>query len=803
MDVAIRAANLRFSPKPLARVLLFAALFLCFFGEELYAIQAASPLHWSGDQTFWDRKNNAVRLMGHAAVHQEGESITADRINLDLNTRVIDAYGHAVYITEKTVIYGEEMHFNMETRTGTIVGGRVSTESFTLTGERINKLGPGRFQTHKGSYTTCRDCPQSWQFYGEDVDMEIEGYARMRGVVAKVKDTPVLWVPYMIVPLKTQRQSGFLFPKFGFTDLGFNFLQPFFWATSRSTDMTFAFGQYGGRGVRGEWEGRYQLDAGKGQANLYYLKDDTFRPRREDQSYLPRGGNRWGLNVVQQQELPFGISEKLRIVEVSDNYYVNNFSDIEGKGQSALSSELFFNKTSDAASGYLAARRYRNIINPQVTIDDPLKFDPSTVQVYPTAGLSMNDRILFGTPISAGLGLGVTNFSRTAGFFDRDPFTSQSDPFRDYVPGVDPIRKATRVSATPSLYTTLRPWDVMSVVPSLEYRSFFYSFHNHVPNLTRGYLLFRTDFSTQLERIYNTEDQDIPRTKHLIRPILTYNLIPTPFINNGSGSKENDHPFLRQIEYAQEKGFAGYNFDNYDIVPLDATKTYSNYFVPLGNSVTYGFTTQLVRRRGNVFVDMPSYQRSVEFRTGQTYNFRELRKANPEPFSRFFAGLGLGFDKWGSSTDYSYTPYVPFDDQHRRHTVSTSVSYTFERSIHSGLFAFDRSFSLGYSYNTVGSSKVSSLRGGLTYSINDYILPNFSSEYEFFTHRLMNLNAMLRLQFPSRCWKLDIGFSRYVCPRPDQPAGEGICMGPTFDFALNLTGNSYGGVSGVSSQVVK
>src|SRR5208283_5218944 len=96
------------------------------------------------------------------------------------------------------------------------------------------------------------------------------------------------------------------------------------------------------------------------------------------------------------------------------------------------------------------------------------------------------------------ISLGVTNFTRSGPTFDRnqavDPGTlPPSPPAPLYYPGIDPIRKTTRVSITPSLYTTLRPFDTYTLIPSLELRSFYYSFPDQIPDLYRGYLLFRTD----------------------------------------------------------------------------------------------------------------------------------------------------------------------------------------------------------------------------------------------------------------------------------------------------------------------
>ena len=187
---------------------------LLWLGLSLAAAPAAlaavegEPLHTSADKQLWHRKENYVELFGHAVVSQPGETLTADYVRLDLTSRVLDARGNCVYVSAGSVIYGDEMHFNLDTRTGTVVGGRVSNQKFTLSGDRINKLGEGRFQTHWGEYSTCVDCPNSWSLLAEDVDMQVDGYAYMSNVTTKVDDAPAFWLPYLVVPMKTRRQTG-------------------------------------------------------------------------------------------------------------------------------------------------------------------------------------------------------------------------------------------------------------------------------------------------------------------------------------------------------------------------------------------------------------------------------------------------------------------------------------------------------------------------------------------------------------------------------------------------------------------
>jgi hypothetical protein len=356
-------------------------------------------------------------------------------------------------------------------------------------------------------------------------------------------------------------------------------------------------------------------------------------------------------------------------------------------------------------------------------------------------------------------------------------------------PGIDPLREATRISVTPSLYTAFRPLDVLSVMPSLEYRGFFYNFGGLVPNLSRGYLLFQVDMSTQLERVFDfPNDPEVPRTKHLIRPILTYSYIPW-VIEDPVG-----HPFLSQIVNAQKNNITGYNFDDNDIVPIGYTKNGANYFVPLGNSLAYGFTTQWVRRKGAIDSSAASYQRAIELSAGQSVNFQEftnpVEPGRPHPWTRFFSILNLSFDRFSSSTTYYYYPDLV--DPNTRHTVSTGLSWILERATHQRILTFDRSVSLGYSFFRVINAATSNLSGTVNFSLSDYVLPTGTLSYSFVTNQLLNASLGVQLQSPSRCWRFSTGLG-YDSSR------SGLEF--RFEWSLNITGSGFGGVGDFANQL--
>ena len=54
-----------------------------------------------------------------------------------------------------------------------------------------------------------------------------------------IKGIPVLYSPYIVLPIKTKRQTGFLIPTVGYNTMdGFKIKEAFFWAIADNIDAT-------------------------------------------------------------------------------------------------------------------------------------------------------------------------------------------------------------------------------------------------------------------------------------------------------------------------------------------------------------------------------------------------------------------------------------------------------------------------------------------------------------------------------------------------------------------------------------
>jgi LPS-assembly protein len=192
----------------------------------------------------YDQQSNTLTARGGVTVTREDTVLTADEVLYDRTNAVVEARGNVVVTDAQGTVHGDFAHLDLEAETGwidhadsTLPGG-----GYTLQAGRLQKRGGPRYSVADGVFTTCEcgglDRP-SWSIAGGRTDVTLEGIGVARDVTFRVKDVPVLWAPILAFPVNTQRASGFLMPRVGYSNRrGFQYEQPFFWAISKSTDAT-------------------------------------------------------------------------------------------------------------------------------------------------------------------------------------------------------------------------------------------------------------------------------------------------------------------------------------------------------------------------------------------------------------------------------------------------------------------------------------------------------------------------------------------------------------------------------------
>src|SRR4030095_4047705 len=209
--------------------------------------ESGSKIRGSADTLESGNGSNRIEASGNVEMKRGTMTLKADEVRFNRETKDTEAKGKVVVDDpEWKLKSADSMQLNMETETGEIQNGDLFLEDghLSMSGRRFQKFGGQTYHVDNGFFTTClcESGAPSWKLSAEQMDLALDGVGTLKNGYFYIYDVPVFYIPYGYFPLRSERQTGLLFPTIGnSTQDGFRFLQPFFWAISKSTDATVAF----------------------------------------------------------------------------------------------------------------------------------------------------------------------------------------------------------------------------------------------------------------------------------------------------------------------------------------------------------------------------------------------------------------------------------------------------------------------------------------------------------------------------------------------------------------------------------
>ncbi len=315
---------------------LFAALVLIsppagYAGEE-----PPPEIRLKADELIYDHETETMEAVGNVRIRRKDLRLTADRVRFRPKTSTAAASGNVVLSIHEEVLTGERIEVDLVRETGTIYNGTLISGmvGFIVRGKRIQKTGDRIYAAKEVAVTACEGPVPDWEITCDRLKLKAGGYGTARGAAFRIRKIPVLWSPFMIFPVKKDRQSGFLLPEPGLSDrLGTEVLLPFFWAISESKDMTLYFHHLSKRGEKVGAEFRFAAS----RITKGVLQLDGFADRRLDQgtvdtgytddTWLRTNTDRYWFRMKSDLDLPAGIIAAADLDVVSDPDYLMTFQE--------------------------------------------------------------------------------------------------------------------------------------------------------------------------------------------------------------------------------------------------------------------------------------------------------------------------------------------------------------------------------------------------------------------------------------------------------------------------------------------
>lgn len=252
--------------------ILFGIIFFSFFTNYCFAeetVITSKTLEYNKETSIYTAKGN-VKI-------QKGTTlIESDEIIYNEQTDELIAVENVRYSDPDVLIVASRAELNLKTKTGKLFDAEVfyRKDNYHISGKEIEKRGDRHYFSKEAVFTTCDALLPAWCFSGKDIDVVIGKRLKAKDVSFRIKNIPVFYIPYLWIPILTERQTGFLMPAIDYSKSRGGYLNiPFYWAISEKRDMTVIMDTYTKRGIGKGLEYRYVERGVKGRWWLYHIRD--------------------------------------------------------------------------------------------------------------------------------------------------------------------------------------------------------------------------------------------------------------------------------------------------------------------------------------------------------------------------------------------------------------------------------------------------------------------------------------------------------------------------------------------------
>lgn len=272
------------------------------------------------------------QMRGNVRIEQQGRAAEADLLDYDRKTGDASLAGNVRIADRNLSVQADSAQMNLNSSKGEFTAGeyQINRNGGRGRASTLNTDGAGRTNLRQGEYTTCDEqgSAPAWKISASEIALDSnEGEGVAYNSVLRIKNVPVLYLPYFSFPLDDRRKSGFLAPRIGSSgNAGLDIGTPYYWNIAPNYDATFTPRIMSRRGFQFGSDFRYLWPVGRGQIDLEYLPEDEVANR-----------DRYFGTLTHSNYLGRNASLAIDYRRVSD---VNYFTDLDTTLNSAAATHL-------------------------------------------------------------------------------------------------------------------------------------------------------------------------------------------------------------------------------------------------------------------------------------------------------------------------------------------------------------------------------------------------------------------------------------------------------------------------------
>lgn len=728
------------------------------FGQNTKAIAKIDEMTVTCDNLTRDIESGYTTLEGHVTIAYKDQLFKADKVIIDQKNKKAQLQGNVSVKNSQHEVGGDDIFLDYENNQAQVTEGFIRSNNIYFVGSSIEQKDAKNFLIKDAEFTTCSNCPPTLSYQGTEIEAEMGGYAFIKNSFLRIYGVPVFWLPYLIVPLNSERQTGLLAPEIGATqERGFTFSQSLFIAISRSQDMTLKLTNYSHGGLKKQIEYRYVLDPIKfGEFTFSHINDSLFNSNSRYTLYQnqsnPKDFQRWSLRGYNQYNFNDYSGLLLNLNLVSDVVYPKDFFDeFPNYADSGLENRITYNQELNNSLLNINAIYYKHLLTANALSDNAM-----AVHKLPEVNYLSTIKPIANTPFYYKFNLNYAYFFREKSYDDittlnglryasntandptcennlNTPCTTTAD--QQFNDGTDLIRSGQRLNYKASLLTEAYPLgSAFTLTPEISFNESHYLFpvgkHKYT---SRRYIELDAVTRARYFEIYDSKSNLNTKYKHELIPEVSYRWIPwdNEDQNDFFGTDQNNqNPILSKVIISDD------DLKNNNSVQFDYTdRLYDRHLI------TLTLLNRVIKKDNSI------YSHLFDFQIKQSYDVYQALygKNKNQPLSDLSSIMNLYLNDYTFSNQTNYYPYQNAANQ------SSYLSYK---------NPFGQYFKLGYiSKRTDGPQQddVSMSIGFISTYINLLTGVIFDTRPDNDQNsRLKKISLITQIKPPGDCWAINL-----------------------------------------------
>ncbi|MFT4763394.1 MAG: LPS-assembly protein [Oleispira sp.] len=301
-------------------------------------------------------KNGDAVFKGNVEFSQQDKKILSDQALWSQTNRSANFSGNVTVITPDLVMSGESAVINdseqADNKNATIEQSEYSLPNTHMRGTAatIKSQGESFIQLTDSTYTFCEPGQNDWDIKASEINLDREnGIGSAWHTQLRIKEVPIMYLPYYRFPIDDRRMTGFLDPTFTINGevQASEMSIPFYLNLHPQVDATITPKEILDHGLLWQGQVRHLTSIfGYGEFNYAELKND--RSYLQDEADTPRQ-DRWLINYQQRGDINENWHHRWVYNEISDNDFINDTKSNLGVNREThmpTRGEIYFDKSS-------------------------------------------------------------------------------------------------------------------------------------------------------------------------------------------------------------------------------------------------------------------------------------------------------------------------------------------------------------------------------------------------------------------------------------------------------------------------